>query len=81
MVAKDATPNNVKVIAPGMFKLDLDPLSPKVLKNIDAHIDYIKHSQEHVNILWEIVEHARALRPLDSDLDSACGNQQDEPSL
>ncbi|GKC00655.1 retrovirus-related pol polyprotein from transposon TNT 1-94 [Tanacetum coccineum] len=29
MVAKDATPNNVKVIAPRMFKLDLDPLSPK----------------------------------------------------
>ncbi|GJX72753.1 retrovirus-related pol polyprotein from transposon TNT 1-94 [Tanacetum coccineum] len=71
VVEKDATPNNVKVIAPGIFKLDLEPLSPKVLKNKDAHIDYIKHTQENADILRELVEHARALRPLDSDLDSA----------
>ncbi|GKB22373.1 retrovirus-related pol polyprotein from transposon TNT 1-94, partial [Tanacetum coccineum] len=68
---KDPTPNNAKVIAPGMFKLDLEPLSPKVLKNMDAHIDYIKHSREHADTLREIVKHARSLRPLDSDLDSA----------
>ncbi|GKE15492.1 retrovirus-related pol polyprotein from transposon TNT 1-94, partial [Tanacetum coccineum] len=55
-----------------MFKLDLEPLAPKVLKNRDAHIDYIKHTQENVDILSEFVEHARALRPLDSDLDSVC---------
>ncbi|GJY03496.1 retrovirus-related pol polyprotein from transposon TNT 1-94 [Tanacetum coccineum] len=48
--------------------------SPKVLKNRDAHIDYIKHAREHVDTLYEIVEHARALRPLDCDLDSACKN-------
>ncbi|GJT45611.1 retrovirus-related pol polyprotein from transposon TNT 1-94 [Tanacetum coccineum] len=35
----------------------------------DAHIDYIKHTQENADILQE---YARALRPLDSDLDSAC---------
>ncbi|GKA21375.1 hypothetical protein Tco_0701364, partial [Tanacetum coccineum] len=71
VVEKDATPNKAKVIAPGMFKLDLEPLSPKVLKNRDAHIDYIKHTQENVDILRELVEHARALRPVDSDLNSA----------
>ncbi|GJW05203.1 hypothetical protein Tco_1564059 [Tanacetum coccineum] len=52
--------------------LDLVPLAPKLLNDRDAHIDYIKHSREHADILHEIVEHARALRPLDSDLDSAC---------
>ncbi|GJS41065.1 retrovirus-related pol polyprotein from transposon TNT 1-94 [Tanacetum coccineum] len=69
---------NAKVIAPGIFKLDLEPLAPKVLKNRDAHIDYIKHSQEHADTLREIVEHVRALRPLDRDLNSACifGNDQ-----
>ncbi|GJZ58230.1 hypothetical protein Tco_0613724 [Tanacetum coccineum] len=72
VVEKDATLNKAKVIAPGMFKLDLEPLSPKVLKNRDAHIDYIKHTQENTDMLQELVEHARALRPLDSDLDSAC---------
>ncbi|GJR27640.1 hypothetical protein Tco_1103872 [Tanacetum coccineum] len=53
-----------------MFKLDLEPLSLKVLKNRDAHMDYIKHNQENADILWELVKHARALRPLYSDLDS-----------
>nr|GEV82179.1 integrase, catalytic region, zinc finger, CCHC-type, peptidase aspartic, catalytic [Tanacetum cinerariifolium] len=70
MVEKDATSKNAKVIAPRMFKIDLEPLSPKVLKNRDAHIDYIKHSQEHADILREIIEYTRALRPLVSDLDS-----------
>ncbi|GJR91470.1 integrase, catalytic region, zinc finger, CCHC-type containing protein [Tanacetum coccineum] len=59
-------------IAPGMFKLHLEPLAPKVLKNKDAHLEYIKHSREHAYILWEIVERARTLSPLDSNLDSAC---------
>ncbi|GKA65843.1 retrovirus-related pol polyprotein from transposon TNT 1-94 [Tanacetum coccineum] len=72
VIKKDATTNNAKVIALGMFKLDLEPLSPKVLKNRDAHIDYIKHTQENAYILRELVKHARALRPLDSHLDSAC---------
>ncbi|GKC80959.1 retrovirus-related pol polyprotein from transposon TNT 1-94, partial [Tanacetum coccineum] len=76
VVEKDATSNKSKVITPGMFKLDLEPLSPKVLKNRDAHIDYIKHTQENDDILQELVEHARALRPLDSDLDSACKHVQ-----
>ncbi|GKE13709.1 hypothetical protein Tco_1421286, partial [Tanacetum coccineum] len=70
MVEKDLPSNNAKVIAPRMFKLDLEPLSPKVLKNRDAHIDYIKHSREHDETLQEIVKHAKALRPLNSDLDS-----------
>nr|GEY65611.1 hypothetical protein [Tanacetum cinerariifolium] len=48
------------------------PLAPKLLNNKDAHIDYIKHSREHVDILREIVKHARALRHLDSYLNSAC---------
>ncbi|GKE02063.1 hypothetical protein Tco_1390046 [Tanacetum coccineum] len=57
-------------IAPGMFKLNLEPLAPKVLKNKDAHLEYIKHSREHADIFWEIVESAKALSPLDSKLDS-----------
>nr|GEX08381.1 hypothetical protein [Tanacetum cinerariifolium] len=70
-VEKDALPNNAKVITPRMFKLDLEPLSPKVLKNRDAHIDYIKHSREHADTLRELGERTRALRALNSDLNSA----------
>ncbi|GJR61431.1 retrovirus-related pol polyprotein from transposon TNT 1-94 [Tanacetum coccineum] len=66
--------NISKVFAPGMYKIDLEPFSPKLLKNREAHIDYLKHIKEHADTLCEIVEHARALKPLDSDLDSACWN-------
>ncbi|GKA84381.1 hypothetical protein Tco_0805976 [Tanacetum coccineum] len=76
VIENDVPSNKAKVIAPRMFKLDLEPLAPKVLKNMDAHIDYIKHAREHADTLCEIVEHARALRPLDSDLDSACNNKK-----
>ncbi|GJX03364.1 retrovirus-related pol polyprotein from transposon TNT 1-94 [Tanacetum coccineum] len=41
-------------------------------KNREARVDYLKHTQKHVDTLCEIVEHARDLRHLDSDLDSAC---------
>ncbi|GJX90168.1 hypothetical protein Tco_0343494 [Tanacetum coccineum] len=75
--AKDTTISNLNkhinsLKEKGMFRFDLEPLSPKLLKNRKAHIDYLKHTQEHAGILWEIVEHAKALQPLDSDIDSAC---------
>nr|GEU46063.1 retrovirus-related Pol polyprotein from transposon TNT 1-94 [Tanacetum cinerariifolium] len=72
VVEKDAILNNFKVVSLEMFKIGLEHLAPKVLKNKDAHIDYIKHYQEHADNLQEIVKHARALRPSDRDLNSAC---------
>nr|GEU32114.1 hypothetical protein [Tanacetum cinerariifolium] len=72
VIENDTTMNKAKIIAPKMFKLDLELLAPKVLKNRDAHLDCIKHVREHADTLRKIVKHARALRPLDSDLDSAC---------
>ncbi|GJU82709.1 retrovirus-related pol polyprotein from transposon TNT 1-94 [Tanacetum coccineum] len=59
-------------IAPSMFKLDLVPLPPRLLQNREAHIDYIKHTQENANILREIVELTKAKQPLDSELEFAC---------
>ncbi|GKA54422.1 ribonuclease H-like domain-containing protein [Tanacetum coccineum] len=56
----------------GMLKLDLDPLAPKVLQNRDAHIDYLKQTQEQADILWGIVKQAKAKQPLDNALDFAC---------
>ncbi|GKC13189.1 retrovirus-related pol polyprotein from transposon TNT 1-94, partial [Tanacetum coccineum] len=51
-------------IVPGMFKLDLEPLAPRLLQNRDVHIKYLKYDQEQVDILWEIVEQAKAKQPL-----------------
>ncbi|GKF08151.1 hypothetical protein Tco_0042375, partial [Tanacetum coccineum] len=55
-----------------MYKLELEPLPPNVLNNKDAHIAYINHSRDHADTLRDIVESARALSPLDSNLDSVC---------
>ncbi|GKD42990.1 retrovirus-related pol polyprotein from transposon TNT 1-94 [Tanacetum coccineum] len=65
----DKSENISKVIALGLYKLDLEPLSPKLMQNRKAHVDYLKHT---AGTLLEIVEQARALNPLDSDLDFAC---------
>ncbi|GJT63789.1 retrovirus-related pol polyprotein from transposon TNT 1-94 [Tanacetum coccineum] len=59
-------------IFPGMFKLDLEPLAPRLLQNRDVHIDYLRNTQEHANILWKIVEQAKAKQPLDKELDFTC---------
>nr|GEU41507.1 copia protein [Tanacetum cinerariifolium] len=40
-------------IATNMFKVDVEPLAPKLLKNKTAHSDYIRHTQEQVAILRE----------------------------
>ncbi|GKA43571.1 retrovirus-related pol polyprotein from transposon TNT 1-94 [Tanacetum coccineum] len=53
----------------GMFKLDLDPLAPRLLKNKEAHIDYLKHTQEQADILRGIVEQAKTKQHLDDALD------------
>ncbi|GJV11994.1 retrovirus-related pol polyprotein from transposon TNT 1-94 [Tanacetum coccineum] len=55
-------------IVPGMFKLDLEPLAPRLLQNRDVHIEYLKYTQEQADILWGIVEQAKAKQPLDKEL-------------
>ncbi|GKA39790.1 hypothetical protein Tco_0732341, partial [Tanacetum coccineum] len=59
-------------VAPGMFKLELDPLAPRLLQNREAHTYYLKHTQEQADILQGIVEQAKEKQPLDNALDLAC---------
>nr|GEY85805.1 hypothetical protein [Tanacetum cinerariifolium] len=58
-------------ITPGMFKLDLDPLAPKLLQNREAHIYYLKHTKEQANILQGIFKQAKAKQPFNNSLDLA----------
>nr|GEU49823.1 hypothetical protein [Tanacetum cinerariifolium] len=67
-----ATITNATSITLGMFKLDLDPLAPKILKNRNAHIDYLKYTQDQADILQGIVKQAKAKQPLDNALEFAC---------
>ncbi|GKA43885.1 hypothetical protein Tco_0736609, partial [Tanacetum coccineum] len=63
-------------IVPRMFKLDLEPLAPRLFQNRDAHIDYFKYTQEQANILRGIVEQTKAKQPLDNALDFAYKHAQ-----
>ncbi|GJU90278.1 hypothetical protein Tco_1302701 [Tanacetum coccineum] len=63
---------SANTFALGIFKLDLELLPPRLLQNREVHIDYLRNTQEQANILWEIVEQAKAKQPLDGELDLAC---------
>ncbi|GJY56924.1 hypothetical protein Tco_0456039 [Tanacetum coccineum] len=55
-----------------MYKLDLEQLYPKLRKNREAHVDYLKKATEHSDTLRDIVKQARSQQPLDIALDYAC---------
>ncbi|GJT00945.1 hypothetical protein Tco_0822114 [Tanacetum coccineum] len=61
-----------KVLTPGMYVIDVEPIPPRCRNNREVHLDYLKHLKESVETLHEIVEEARVERPLDRSLASAC---------
>ncbi|GKE47967.1 hypothetical protein Tco_1479225 [Tanacetum coccineum] len=61
-----------KVLAPGKYAIDVEPIPPRNRNNKEVHLDYLKHLKESVETLREIVEEAKVERPLDSSLASAC---------
>ncbi|GJU22789.1 integrase, catalytic region, zinc finger, CCHC-type containing protein [Tanacetum coccineum] len=61
-----------KVLAPGRYPIDVEPIPPRHKNNQEVHLHYIKHLKESVETLREIVEDAKVERPLDTSLASAC---------
>ncbi|GKA56002.1 hypothetical protein Tco_0755074 [Tanacetum coccineum] len=61
-----------KVLTPGMYAIDVEPIPPRCRNNRDVHLDYLKHLKESVETLREIVEEARVERHLDRSLAYAC---------
>nr|GFC97612.1 hypothetical protein [Tanacetum cinerariifolium] len=59
-------------IDPALLQVDVVPLVPKLRKNKTAHIDYIRHTQEEVATLRELVESERLLSLLNTSLVYAC---------
>ncbi|GJZ13599.1 retrovirus-related pol polyprotein from transposon TNT 1-94 [Tanacetum coccineum] len=66
------TITNATTIAPGMFKLDIKPLSHRLKNNGDAHEDYLKKTIENTDTIHGLVERARKQNPSEPLLDSAC---------
>nr|GEU57801.1 integrase, catalytic region, zinc finger, CCHC-type, peptidase aspartic, catalytic [Tanacetum cinerariifolium] len=65
-------PVKPKVLAPGMYAIDVDLITPRLKNNRDAHSDYLKHLKESVETVHEIVEEARLEKSLDNVLAFAC---------
>ncbi|GJS61964.1 hypothetical protein Tco_0656748 [Tanacetum coccineum] len=61
-----------KVLSPGMYAIDVEPISPHNRNKREVHLDYLKHLKESIETLHEIVEEARIEKPLENALGSAC---------
>ncbi|GJW03939.1 hypothetical protein Tco_1562795 [Tanacetum coccineum] len=59
---------------PAVSKIDMEPITPKLLNKRTAHSAYIKHTQEEAVVLRDIVEHVKANYPQDPLLESAFRN-------
>ncbi|GJZ32839.1 retrovirus-related pol polyprotein from transposon TNT 1-94 [Tanacetum coccineum] len=65
-------PVKPKVLAPGMYSIDVEPIPPRNRNNTEVHLECLKHLKDSVGTLCEIVEEDRVEKPLDSSLASAC---------
>ncbi|GJX91967.1 retrovirus-related pol polyprotein from transposon TNT 1-94 [Tanacetum coccineum] len=57
---------------PEMLKIDVEPITPKLLNKQTAHSAYIKHTQEEATVLRDIVEHVKSKYTLDQSLEYTC---------
>ncbi|GJS88952.1 hypothetical protein Tco_0771588 [Tanacetum coccineum] len=60
------------IIDPKMLKIDVEPITPKLLNKRTARSVYIKYTQEEAIVLRDLVEHVKANYPLDHSLEFAC---------
>ncbi|GJU25291.1 integrase, catalytic region, zinc finger, CCHC-type containing protein [Tanacetum coccineum] len=60
-----------RVLAPGRYAINIEPIPPRNRNNREVHLDYLKHLKESVETLREIVDEAKFERPLDRSLASA----------
>ncbi|GJT12572.1 retrovirus-related pol polyprotein from transposon TNT 1-94 [Tanacetum coccineum] len=72
LIGVTITDSKPKVLAPGRYPIDVEPIPPRLKKNQEVHLHYIKRLKENVETLREIVEDAKVERPLDTSLASAC---------
>ncbi|GJS47737.1 hypothetical protein Tco_0597858 [Tanacetum coccineum] len=61
-----------RVLAPGRYAIDVEPIPPHNRNNREVQLHYLKHLKESVETLHEIVEEAKVERPFDRSLASAC---------
>ncbi|GJT09660.1 hypothetical protein Tco_0856702 [Tanacetum coccineum] len=57
-----------KVLPPGMLKIETEPINAYFKNNRVVHRDYLKVTKEHIATPHELLEEARALKPLDEHI-------------
>nr|GEX67459.1 integrase, catalytic region, zinc finger, CCHC-type, peptidase aspartic, catalytic [Tanacetum cinerariifolium] len=73
-----------KVLARGKHAIDVEPIIPHLRNNRDAHLDYLRHLKESVEIIRDIVEEAKVVVQIILwYLDSGCSKHmtEDRPRL
>nr|GEV55962.1 integrase, catalytic region, zinc finger, CCHC-type, peptidase aspartic, catalytic [Tanacetum cinerariifolium] len=50
-----------KVLAPGKYAIDVEPIVPRLRNNKEAHIDYLRHLKESVETIRDIVDEAKVV--------------------
>nr|GEV58652.1 retrovirus-related Pol polyprotein from transposon TNT 1-94 [Tanacetum cinerariifolium] len=60
-----------KVLEPGKYAIDVEPIIPRLRNNREAYLDYLRHLKESVETIRDIVKEAKVVRPLDSLIVSA----------
>ncbi|GJR72505.1 retrovirus-related pol polyprotein from transposon TNT 1-94 [Tanacetum coccineum] len=61
-----------KVLAPGRYAIDVEPIPLRNRNNRKVHLDYLKHLKESVETLHEIVEEAKVVQIILWYLDLGC---------
>nr|GFA04006.1 integrase, catalytic region, zinc finger, CCHC-type, peptidase aspartic, catalytic [Tanacetum cinerariifolium] len=61
-----------QVLAREKHAIDVEPIVPCLRNTRDAHLDYLRHLKESVEIIRDIIEEAKVVRPLDRSIVSAC---------
>ncbi|GJS17196.1 hypothetical protein Tco_0411668 [Tanacetum coccineum] len=51
------------IIDPKMLKIDMEPITPKLLNKRTSHSAYIKHTQEEALVVRDLVEHVKSNYP------------------
>nr|GEU70412.1 hypothetical protein [Tanacetum cinerariifolium] len=52
--------------------IDVEPIVPRLRNSRNAHLDYLRHLKESVEMIRDIIEEAKVVKPLDRSIVSAC---------
>nr|GEW73090.1 integrase, catalytic region, zinc finger, CCHC-type, peptidase aspartic, catalytic [Tanacetum cinerariifolium] len=58
-ISHSKDPVKPKVLAPGKYDIDVEPIVARLRNNRETHLDYLRHLKESVETIYDIVEKAK----------------------